>query len=93
MRVLGPQLAEMPFVATRAAARRQGHARVLLRASEAFLVQVHGHCFPSLVPCTVLGYASLLPPFLLVLLCCYWLDLLLCCPHVLWVVMLFWQTH
>jgi len=34
LRVFGPQLAEVPLVATRHSARRQGHARVLMRAIE-----------------------------------------------------------
>ncbi len=33
MRVFGPQLAELPLIATKLTARRQGHARVLLKAS------------------------------------------------------------
>ena len=37
LRVFGPQLAEVPLVATRNDARRQGHARVLMRAIEARL--------------------------------------------------------
>lgn len=31
MRVFGPQLAELPLIATKLSARRQGHARVLLK--------------------------------------------------------------
>ena len=37
VRVFGDQLAELPLVATRPDARRQGHARVLVRAIEATL--------------------------------------------------------
>jgi N-acetylglutamate synthase-like GNAT family acetyltransferase len=37
VRVFGSQLAELPLVATRPDARRQGHARVLVRAIEATL--------------------------------------------------------
>lgn len=33
-RVFGPQMAEVPLVATRLEARRQGHARVLMDAFE-----------------------------------------------------------
>jgi len=40
MRVFGQQLAELPLVATRPDARRQGHARVLVRAIEATLTQL-----------------------------------------------------
>lgn len=38
VRVLGPNLAELPLIATRMDARRQGHCRVLLHALEAMLV-------------------------------------------------------
>jgi GNAT superfamily N-acetyltransferase len=40
LRVFGQQLAELPLVATRPDARRQGHARVMVRAIEAMLVQL-----------------------------------------------------
>lgn len=40
LRVFGQQLAELPLVATRPDARRQGHARVMVRAVEAMLVQL-----------------------------------------------------
>ena len=40
MRVFGQQLAELPLVATRPDARRQGHARVLVRAIESTLTQL-----------------------------------------------------
>jgi hypothetical protein len=40
MRVFGGQLAELPLVATRGAARRQGHARVLVAACEELLAAV-----------------------------------------------------
>jgi N-acetylglutamate synthase-like GNAT family acetyltransferase len=40
LRVFGQQLAELPLVATRPDARRQGHARVLVRAIEAMLTQL-----------------------------------------------------
>ncbi|KAK9810346.1 hypothetical protein WJX72_009121 [[Myrmecia] bisecta] len=43
-RVFGPQLAELPLVATRLTARRQGHARVLIRAFEAMLAQAGVQC-------------------------------------------------
>ena len=47
-RVFGPQLAELPLVATRLGARRCGHARVLMAALERL--------------CTELGVASLALP-------------------------------
>lgn len=34
MRVFGPQLAELPLIATKLTARRQGHARVLLKVRQ-----------------------------------------------------------
>ncbi len=40
VRVFGQQLAELPLVATRPDARRQGHARVLVRAIEATLSEL-----------------------------------------------------
>lgn len=40
VRVLGTGLAEMPLVATRLEARRQGHCRVLLHALENMLVKL-----------------------------------------------------
>lgn len=40
LRVFGPQLAEMPLVATKQEARRQGHARVIVRAIEALLADI-----------------------------------------------------
>ena len=40
MRVFGVQLAELPLVATRADARRQGHARVLVAALETTLAKL-----------------------------------------------------
>jgi GNAT superfamily N-acetyltransferase len=40
LRVFGQQLAELPLVATRPDARRQGHARVMVRAIEATLQQL-----------------------------------------------------
>lgn len=40
VRVFGQQLAELPLVATRPDARRQGHARVMVRAIEATLMQL-----------------------------------------------------
>lgn len=40
MRVFGSQLAELPLVATRGAARRQGHARILVAACEELLAAV-----------------------------------------------------
>jgi GNAT superfamily N-acetyltransferase len=40
VRVFGPQLAELPLVATRPDARRLGHARVLVKAIEAMLVEL-----------------------------------------------------
>jgi len=48
-RVFGPQLAELPLIATRSTARRQGHARVLVRALERLLAQlgVAGLCLPA----------------------------------------------
>jgi hypothetical protein len=39
-RVFGTILAEVPLVATRAAARRQGHARVLMSGLETFFSHV-----------------------------------------------------
>ena len=48
-RVFGPQLAELPLIATRSVARRQGHARVLVRAVERLLAQlgVQALCLPA----------------------------------------------
>ncbi len=40
MRVFGPQLAELPLIATKLTARRQGHARVLLKVG--FCSAPHG---------------------------------------------------
>ena len=40
MRAFGAQLAEVPLVATKADARRQGHCRVLMQAFEAILREV-----------------------------------------------------
>lgn len=40
VRVFGTQLAELPLVATRPDARRLGHARVLVRAIEATLIEL-----------------------------------------------------
>ena len=40
MRAFGAQLAEVPLVATKADARRQGHCRVLMQAFEHILKQV-----------------------------------------------------
>lgn len=40
MRVFGTQLAELPLVATRATARRQGHARVLVAACQNMLASI-----------------------------------------------------
>ena len=39
-RVFGPQLAELPLVATKNTARRQGHARILVNCFEALLREV-----------------------------------------------------
>lgn len=52
LRVFGSQLAEMPLVATRECARRQGHCRALLQAIETFL---------SNLQVSVLG-SQLIPP-------------------------------
>jgi GNAT superfamily N-acetyltransferase len=48
-RVFGPQMAEVPLVATRAEARRQGHARVLMDAFEKYFASlgVASICLPS----------------------------------------------
>ena len=48
-RVFGPQVAELPLIATAAAARRRGHARVLVGALERLLAQlgVRGLCLPA----------------------------------------------
>lgn len=48
-RVFGAALAEMPLVATRSEARRQGHCRVLLAALEATLARagVQKLCLPA----------------------------------------------
>lgn len=48
-RAFGPQLAELPLIATRLAARRQGHARVLLRCFEDLLAAggVHRLVLPA----------------------------------------------
>jgi hypothetical protein len=43
MRVFGPQVAELPLIATRQSARRQGHARVVLDRLEELLVQAGVH--------------------------------------------------
>ena len=47
LRVFGPQLAEVPLVATRHSARRQGHARVLMRAIEARPARARMPCGPQ----------------------------------------------
>lgn len=39
-RIFGPQMAELPLVATKQTARRQGHARVLVNCFEQLLKQV-----------------------------------------------------
>ncbi len=44
VRVFGPQLAELPFIATKHNARRQGHCRVLLRAFEGLLAAAGVQC-------------------------------------------------
>ncbi|KIY93292.1 hypothetical protein MNEG_14670 [Monoraphidium neglectum] len=44
LRVFGPQLAELPLVATRPDARRQGHAKVLVSALEALLSRMGVRC-------------------------------------------------
>jgi GNAT superfamily N-acetyltransferase len=48
-RVFGPQMAEVPLVATRLEARRQGHARVLMDAFENYFASlgVASICLPS----------------------------------------------
>ncbi|CAK0734199.1 hypothetical protein CVIRNUC_000397 [Coccomyxa viridis] len=48
-RVFGPQMAEVPLVATRLEARRQGHARVLMDAFEKYFASlgVASICLPS----------------------------------------------
>jgi len=48
-RVFGPQMAEVPLVATRLEARRQGHARVLMDAFEMYFASlgVASICLPS----------------------------------------------
>ena len=48
-RVFGPQMAEVPLVATRLEARRQGHARVLMDAFESYFASlgVAAICLPS----------------------------------------------
>lgn len=48
-RVFGPQMAEVPLVATRLEARRQGHARVLMDAFEKYFAAlgVASICLPS----------------------------------------------
>ena len=45
--MFGPQLAEVPLVATRHSARRQGHARVLMRAIEARPARARMRCDPQ----------------------------------------------
>ena len=50
-RVFGPQMAEVPLVATRLEARRQGHARVLMDAFEKLLrLSGSGRRLPALRP-------------------------------------------
>ena len=39
-RVFGPQMAELPLIATKNTARRQGHARILVNCFEALLRNV-----------------------------------------------------
>ncbi len=48
-RVFGRQLAEVPLVATRLGARRQGHARVLMAAFEDYFrsLGVQSLCLPA----------------------------------------------
>ena len=48
MRAFGAQLAEVPLVATKADARRQGHCRVLMQAFEAVLKKVNLTCLALL---------------------------------------------
>lgn len=43
MRAFGAQLAEVPLVATKADARRQGHCRVLMQAFEVILKKASPH--------------------------------------------------
>lgn len=65
LRVFGQQLAELPLVATRPDARRQGHARVMVRAIEATLQQLGVQVRPdskhssAAVPCAVCPVARL----------------------------------
>lgn len=49
MRIFGPQLAELPLIATKLTARRQGHARVLLEMFDKLLIRagVHRLCLPA----------------------------------------------
>lgn len=49
VRVFGPRMAEAPLIATRGAARRQGHARVLMAALERLFSQlgVETMCLPA----------------------------------------------
>jgi len=55
-RAFGAQLAEVPLVATKADARRQGHCRVLMAQFESILKEV-SHCpgYPILGPVKALG--------------------------------------
>ena len=39
-RVFGPQMAELPLIATKNTARRQGHARILVNCFQALLRDV-----------------------------------------------------
>lgn len=43
-RVFGPQMAELPLIATRNTARRQGHARILVNCFEDLLKRVGAGC-------------------------------------------------
>jgi N-acetylglutamate synthase-like GNAT family acetyltransferase len=66
-RVFGPQLAEVPLVATRLYARRQGHARVLMSAFEGLFhdLGVAAMCLPaaqSTVDTWKLGFGFLAMP-------------------------------
>lgn len=66
-RVFGPQLAEVPLVATRLYARRQGHARVLMNAFEDYFrcLGVAALCLPaaqSTVDTWKLGFGFLAMP-------------------------------
>ena len=91
-RAFGAQLAEVPLVATKADARRQGHCRVLMSAFEVILKEVRQavvpHCLTSItlqpqssinILCEVLLYNSLcvLQPYVW---CQQWqLNPCLCC--------------